>query len=345
MQATQTAAPARSGGDRARGAIYGLFIGDALAMPVHWYYNRQSLLRDHGRVTDYRAPLPHHPDSILWRSHYRAANARGEILHDQAPYWGRRHVHYHQFLQAGENTLNLKLARQLLASLYRNGAYRPRDYLRRYIDFMTTPGRHRDTYIEECHRNFFDNYARGRPPEKCGRDEKHIGGLAGIVPVLAFYWDRPERAREAALEHLALTHPGPRMTTAANLVTDILLALMVGGSLRHVILEQIDTQRSPLVGHPFRKWLDRSDQTVVGRYLSTACYVEQAVPAVVYLALKYHAEPEEMLIVNTNLGGDNAGRGAILGALAGAAGGLAAFPPRWIRGLAEPLPEPPPAAN
>jgi len=27
-------------GGRARGAIYGLYIGDALAMPVHWYYDR-----------------------------------------------------------------------------------------------------------------------------------------------------------------------------------------------------------------------------------------------------------------------------------------------------------------
>jgi len=27
-------------GGRARGAGYGLYIGDALAMPVHWYYDR-----------------------------------------------------------------------------------------------------------------------------------------------------------------------------------------------------------------------------------------------------------------------------------------------------------------
>jgi ADP-ribosylglycohydrolase len=38
---------------RSRGALYGLCIGDALAMPVHWYYNRQALMQDYGRVTDY----------------------------------------------------------------------------------------------------------------------------------------------------------------------------------------------------------------------------------------------------------------------------------------------------
>jgi len=37
------------------------------------------------------------------------------------------------------------------------------------------------------------------------------------------------------------------------------------------------------------------------------------------LALKYHHDPEKALIANTNLGGDNAARGSVLGALLGAA--------------------------
>lgn len=323
---------------KVQAALYGLFIGDALAMPVHWYYDRQALLRDYGRVSDFMAPRPEHPDSILWRSNYNAPNPKGEILHDQAQYWGRPDVHYHQFLKAGENTLNIKLARLLMDSISHLDAYRARDYLQRYIHFMTTPGMHRDTYIEECHRNFFKNHALGRSPEKCGRPEKHVGGLGGMVPILVHYRWRPHRAREAAHEHLALTHPGDRMRIAADLFSDLLLQVLGGVSLRQAILAAIDSQSNPLMGHPFRKWLKLPDDEVVGRFLSTACYVEQAVPAVIYLALKYHADPEEMLIVNTMLGGDNAGRGALLGALAGAAGGMAAFPSRWIWGLAEPPP-------
>jgi len=323
---------------KAQAALYGLFIGDALAMPVHWYYDRQALFRDYGRVSDYLAPKVEHPDSILWRSHYRAPNPKGEILHEQAQYWGRPKVHYHQFLKSGENTLNIKLARLLMESIAHLGAYRTEDYLQRYIRFMTTPGMHRDTYIEACHRNFFENYALGRAPEKCGRAEKHIGGLVGMVPILVHYRGRPRRAREAAREHLALTHPGDRMRIAADLFNNLFLRVLGGKSLRKAILSAIDSQENPLLGHPFKKWEKLSDDVVIGRFLSTACYVEHAVPAVIYLALKYHADPEAMLIVNTMLGGDNAGRGALLGALAGAAGGLDALPPRWIHGLAEPPP-------
>ena len=323
----------------ARAALVGLCIGDALAMPVHWYYNRQALNRDYGWVTDYTEPRNPHPDSILWRSSYRAPNAKGEILHDQARYWGRKGIHYHQYLRAGENTLNVKICRLLIESLNAAGTYDADDFLSRYIAFMTTPGNHRDTYIEECHRNFFANYARGRPPRNCGVTEKHIGGLAGIAPIVACFYNQPDKARETALNHLALTHPGYRMETAASLVIDVLLKVFKGLSLKTALTEEIDAQRNPLLGHPFMKWLDDPDDRVIGLRLSTACYVEDSVPAVIYLALKYHSEPEKALIVNTNLGGDNVGRGSVLGSLLGASCGMEGFPRRWVDGLVDPPPD------
>jgi ADP-ribosylglycohydrolase len=323
------------------GALWGLYIGDALAMPVHWYYNRGALYDDYGWVTGYLAPRNPHPDSILFRSHHAASGPKGEILHDQAPYWGREgtRYHYHQFLSAGENTLNVKLCSVLIESLNRNGGYDADDYLRRYIAYMTTPGSHRDTYIEECHRNFFANYAKGVPPRKCGAVEKHIGGLVGMVPVLAHCAGEPEKARSAALEHLALTHPGAKMAGAGGLFADLLLDVLSGRPLKDAILSRIEAQQSPLVGHPFKKWLNDPDDRVVGPRLSTACYVEHSVPAVLYLALKYHHDPEKALVVNTNLGGDNAYRGGALGALLGAEHGKEGFPRRWVEGLLEPPPE------
>ncbi|MBT8369967.1 MAG: ADP-ribosylglycohydrolase family protein [Deltaproteobacteria bacterium] len=320
------------------GALAGLCIGDALAMPVHWYIDRMALQRDYGYVLDYLAPHNPHPNSILWRSSYEAPNAKGEILHDQAQYWGERGVHYHQFLAAGENTLNVKICRLLVESLNNKGGYDANDFLNKYIAFMTTPNNHRDTYIEECHRNFFANYAIGIAPHKCGVTEKHIGGLVGIVPIVAFYANKPSKARENALAHLVLTHPGSKMETSASIIIDILIQVFGGKSLRDAIMALIAAQNNPFLGHPFIKLLNKPDQEIIGRRFSTACYVEDAVPAVIYLALKYHDDPEKALIVNTNLGGDNAGRGAVLGAILGAANGIRKFPDRWLSGLAEPLP-------
>jgi ADP-ribosyl-[dinitrogen reductase] hydrolase len=318
---------------RCRGALNGLFIGDALAMPVHWYYDTLALRRDYGRVIDYVAPKNPHPDSILWRSSYRPLNKKGDILHDQAQYWGKKGIHYHQFLEAGENTLNLKLCVLLIESLNAKKGYSADDYLGRYIAFMTKPGSHRDTYIEEYHRHFFTNYAADRNPSQCGVMEKHIGGLVGLVPIVVFYRHFASRAEEAALEHLSLTHPGQKMRKAAEVLIPLLLETLSGRPLREILVHQIQEQKNPLYGFPYLRWLDEPDEVVVGRHLSTACYVEDSVPSVLYLALKYHDRPEQGLIANTNLGGDNVHRGAVLGALLGAENGLEAFPSRWVEGL------------
>lgn len=51
--------------DRMRGGLWGMFVGDALAMPVHWYYNIAALWQDFGQIKDYQAPKAHHPNSIM----------------------------------------------------------------------------------------------------------------------------------------------------------------------------------------------------------------------------------------------------------------------------------------
>jgi len=318
---------------RRKGAILGMFIGDALAMPVHWYYNRQALYRDYGHVTGYKAPRNPHPDSILWRSAY---NGAADILHDQRKYWGQHGIHYHQFLKAGENTLNLKLCTLLIDTLVENGSYDSDAYLERYIDFMITPGRHRDTYVEEYHRHFFASYAHGKPPRSCGVVEKHISGVIGMIPLLVYYAEDQEKARHLALQHLRLTHLGDRMSTAGNLLIDILLPVLNGASLRDIIVDKMKRQDNPLLGYPFSRWFEEPDEAIIGSRLSSACYVEDAIPSVIYLALKYYDEVARGLITNTNLGGDNAGRGAVVGALLGAANGVHAFPKDWVEGLRHP---------
>lgn len=324
---------------RQMGAILGMFIGDALAMPVHWYYDRQALSRDYGRVTGYLAPKNPHPDSILWRSSYTPVNDKADILHDQARFWGRPGVHYHQFLRAGENTLNLKLCTLLIKTILANGGYDADAYLSDYIAFMTTPGSHRDTYVEEYHRHFFANYASGKSPMACGINEKHISGVIGMIPLIVYYAQDPDLARRKAFAHLGLTHLGPRMAAAGEFLMDVMLPVLSGEPLFDVIAQKVRRQDNPLLGHPLMRWLDDSDETVVGRRLSTACYVEDALPATAYLALKYHDDVHRGLIANTCLGGDNAGRGAVLGALMGAANGHRSFPDAWIKGLRHPPPD------
>jgi ADP-ribosyl-[dinitrogen reductase] hydrolase len=308
-------------------ALLGALAADAVAMPVHWYYDRATLERDYGTISGYQPPKNPHPDSILWRSSYTALNPKGEILREQATYWGQRGIHYHQFLRRAENTLNFQLARQLYAQTVRLGRYDADAWLATYIDFMLTPDRHQDTYVEEYHRHFFSNYARGRKPRACGCEDVHIGGLVPIPALFDSLEVEAEELREIVQQHVALTHQDKEVLRAADAFTRILLGVKEGKALRVAILEEAPDWISSA---KISRWIRESDQVVIGRNLSPACYIPDAFPASLYLAWKYADDFSAGICANAQVGGDSCHRGAVVGALLGLANGV---PESWLSGL------------
>ena len=85
--------------DRVAGAIMGAFIGDALGLGPHWYYDLAALRRDYGDwITTYADPKP-----------------------------GR----YHSGLKAGQLSQNGVILRLMLRSLVERGSYDEADFCRR----------------------------------------------------------------------------------------------------------------------------------------------------------------------------------------------------------------------
>ena len=208
-------------GDRLRGAYLGMAIADSLAMPVHWYYRPSDILGDFSRITTFQAPKKVHPGSIMSLSNTGGAGRGGQtgsiigdvINHGKKQFWGVQGVHYHQGMKAGENTLNMVVARLLVRTLVglplptaavlgatpppaastpaaallgAGSTYSADPFLASYVTFMTTPGSHNDTYAETYHRMFFKNLQAGKPPSACADDDKHnvdsAGGLVLLPP-------------------------------------------------------------------------------------------------------------------------------------------------------------------
>ena len=336
--------------DRIRGALWGMFVGDALAMPVHWYYDVAVLRRDFGTIRDYRAPRDHHPNSIMaLASTGRAGRGSQEgevvgavILKGKKHLWGRPNQHYHHGLRAGDNTLNLLCVRVLIRALNATGHHDPAAFLREYIAFMTAPDSHNDAYAESYHRDFFANYARGLPPERCagaeGHDTASIGGLVGLPPVIFAASREGDRlgVDAALLAQLRLTHRSSKLERYALALGELLVRLLQDpeppvGSLARAAAERLGFPATAAIERVERNHL--SDQAVIGGMLSSACYIDQSFPAVLYLMARYPDDFEAALVANANAGGDNCHRGAVLGALLGAGLGFHAVPERWIRGL------------
>jgi len=319
--ARQKSARIQSRMNRWTEAFLGSLAADALAMPVHWYYDRAALRADYGTVDHFMAPRNPHPGSILWRSRYAPPGERGDILREQAVYWGQRGIHYHQFLAAGDNTLNFKLAAELFTFVRERGGYDPEAWLERYIARMLEPGWHRDTYVEEYHRAFFSRYALGKTPLKCGISDEHIGGLATVPALLAALEGTPrDDLRRIVKQHVALTHAHAGVLRAADTLVRVLWSVAVDGEELHAAIRREGTDW--LSGTKADAWTSQPDEKVVGEHFSPACYIAEAMPAALYLTWKYHNDFAAGITANAMVGGDNCHRGAVVGSLLGAACGV-----------------------
>ena len=340
---------------RIRGALWGMFIGDALAMPVHWYYNITALWQDFGQIRDYQAPKTHHPNSIMALANTGKAGRGSQegdivgnvILKDKKHHWGQSNRHYHQGMQAGDNTLNLLCAKVLMRSLNTVGHYDPDDFLKAYIRFMTELDQHNDTYAESYHRDFFANYAKGIVPEKCagaeGHDTSSIGGLVSLPLVIMAMLENDDlsndnlvKTKAAALAHQRLTHRSSLLERYTIEFSTLLFHIFNDKSPN---IELLACTAGSNLGFPAAKVVENvrrnksSELDIIGGILSPACYIDQSFPSVVYLAARYYNDFESALIANTNVGGDNCHRGALLGTILGATLGVSAIPSRWIDGL------------
>jgi ADP-ribosylglycohydrolase len=321
--------------DPATQAFLGSLVADAVAMPVHWYYDQAALDGDYPQLaaaaasdSPYLAPHNPHSGSILWRSHWTPPSPAFDILREQARFWGQRGVHYHQFLAAGENTLNFRLATELLELVRRDREYDAAKWLDRYVAVMLEPGWHRDTYVEEYHRHFFTNLAAGRKPVNCGVRDVHIGGLVPVPALVAALGPRHHDLREIVRLHVSLTHKDPDVLAAADVLVKILADALPrreaparspdasAAALREAILEH---------GHDWisaaklSAWEGLSDRQLVGGKLSSACYIDEAFPASLALAYRHAGDFTAGVVANARCGGDNCHRGAVVGSLLAAA--------------------------
>ena len=312
-------------------AFIGSLVADAVSMPVHWYYNRNAIDSDYGAFDHFMNPKNPHPDSILWRSKYETTNKKDDILHEQSKYWGQKGIHYHQFLKAGENSLNLKLACELYRTIIKCGEFNIQVWLERYTEVMLTPGWHRDTYAEEYHRAFFKNYARGKKLSNCGIKDIHIGGLS-LVPALLAGLEALDKTEEKYLldctqELIQATHTHPVTISTAKDLTRILLALNNRAEIRST-LQTLRLSNVPLTS--IKKWEGMPDRKVVGEILSPACYLPESFTAALYFAWKYSDDFSLAILANAKVGGDNCHRGVVVGSIVGMQTGI---PRKWLQDL------------
>ncbi|TVP52290.1 MAG: ADP-ribosylglycohydrolase family protein [Halomonas sp.] len=324
---------------RASAALKNLFVGDALAMPVHWFYNVRDIdAAFPSGIRTFEAPPEHHPSSIM-SMHSTSGGGRkgagnqaqrdivgGVILKGKQQYWNRPNVHYHQGMRPGDNTLNAYCALTLMETMEGpDQHYDKEKFLQAYITLMTseTPA-HPDTYAESYHRGFFANLEAGKPIDKCGavtHDTPSIGGLVTIAPLVIGERLKGRSLADTRLlcrDHLALTHPDAGLAEVCDAYVELVDALLFRSGDASVQALLLKATRG-LSKRDLAKLVDsdKPEREVIGKVLSTACYISDSWPALLYLACKHQQEPLRALQINAEVGGDSVHRGAVLGVLLG----------------------------
>ena len=339
---------------RCLASLASLYIGDALAMPIHWYYRRADILRDfppNGVDRMFAAPTQH-PSSIMslhstskgGRAAATAAAATaaaataaarpeivgGIILKGRRQYWDKPNTHYHHGMAAGENTLNAYCARLMMTWITQSQAYDCDRWLEIYIDFMTAePARHPDTYAESYHREFFSNLTAGKPANQCGahtHDTPSMGALVTLAPLALALFPKLALVEVQALcrQHVSLTHPDNLLLLVVDSYVELMHKLLVRDASEPVEQNWFVSAASVVGGGTKIKQdltLNKPDTEVVGGRYSLACYITDSWPSVCFLAARYFQDPHKALLVNANLGGENAHRGSVLGTLVSLASG------------------------
>ena len=333
--------------ERATGALMGAFIGDALGLGPHWYYNLAELRRDYGDwIDDYTAPKP-----------------------------GR----YHDGLKAGQLSQAGFILNLMLRSLVEYGDYDEADFCRRMDEELfplmdgtpvSGPGRYtsqsiRDAWLRRVQQNL--------PWGQVGGHADTTEAIERTLAIAVRYAFEPAQLAAAISANTVLTQIDEAvvsMTVAFGAVLGLLvqgnvldtqlsgklMALVKKGELPFHTVTQGNLQ-PPSSGDPEAPRAGRfasPDALLTPSYMAAAavdpliriepawkvsivygmpCAIYHQLPAAYYLAARFHDDFESAVLHAVNGGGQNQVRAILAGALTGAQTGLSGIPQRFIDGL------------
>lgn len=329
------------------GAIMGAFIGDALGVGPHWYYNLNELRYDYGDwIDDYTDPKPNR---------------------------------YHAGCKAGQLSQAGFILALTVRSLIDCGGYDRDDFCRRMDEELFPlldgtpvcgPGGYTSQSIREAWR------CRVQQKRPWGQTGSHADTTEAIERTLAIavrYAFQPSQLAAAVTDNTTLTQVDDTvvsMTVAYGAVLGLLvqghaldselsgklMELVKSGALPFHAVTNDDLQ-PPRPGDPDPPRTGRfasPDALLTPSYMAAAladpeiriepawkvsiiygmpCAIYHQLPAAYYLAARFRDDFASAVLHAINGGGQNQARAILTGALVGAQTGLSGIPQRFLDGL------------
>ncbi|KPI88620.1 ADP-ribosylation/Crystallin J1 [Leptomonas seymouri] len=335
--------------DRSVGALVGAFIGDALGMGVHWYYDLDEMHRDHGD----------------WVSGYTH------------PVAGR----YHEGLKAGDLTQAGYILKLMMQSVVESRGYDEDAFCRKLDndlfaklngDPMDGPG----GYTSQSMRAVYQQRKAGIPWPETGSSADTTEAIERTIALGVLHSNDLRSLAQDVASNTNLTQRDElvvSLTVAFNAVlalllqgkpldeniTDILFELVKSGALpfHTVTSEKLQPPAKGSAEPPRAHNFSSPDALITPSTCAAAaadashiriepaykvslvygmpCAIYHILPAAYYLAARFTSDFESAVLHAVNGGGQNCARAMLTGALVGAQVGLSGIPPRLVDGLTE----------
>jgi len=335
--------------DRAAGALLGAFIGDALGLGPHWYYDLDELRRNYGAwISGYTDPQP---------------------------------GHYHAGLKAGQLSQAGIILKLTLQSLAERGGYDESDFCRRLDEELFplldgTPAQGPGGYTSQSIREAWRRRVQQKLP--WGKTGGHADTTEAIERTLAIavrYARQPGQLAKNIAANTVLTQTDDTVVgltvafgaTLGQLVAGQILDASISGRLMGLVKSgalpfhavTLDNLQPPQPGDPDPPRSGRfasPDALLSPSYMAAAaadpqisiepawkvslvygmpCAIYHILPAAYYLAARFRNDFESAVLHAINGGGQNQARAILTGALVGAQVGRSGIPRRFIDGLEE----------
>ena len=335
--------------DRAKGALIGAFIGEALGVGPHWYYDLKVLRENYGPwIDDYTKP---------------------------------KQGHYHDMLDAGDLSQQGWIVKEMTKYFINYQGYDKASYTK-WMDEDILPYVSDDAlegvggYTSQMMRQVY----HARVIQKKSWD--NVSSIADTteslernIPTAIFYADDLSKLSHVIAENTAITQ-SDNLTGSLTVAYNLVLALLIQGEplddkisqklMRLVYKNKLpffavtsENLGKPLVGrdvvsteglfaspdallspsHMAKTALDPDIQIEPAWKVATVygmpCAIYHMLPAAYYLATRFNNDFESGVLNAINGGGQNQIRAMLTGALIGAQVGLSKIPKRFIDGLNE----------
>ncbi len=324
--------------DRAAGCIVGAFIGDALGLGPHWYYDLDEQRKAYGEwIEGYTDPKPNR---------------------------------YHGGMEAGELSQTGLIMQMLLKSLAERDDYDEADFCRR-LDEELLPHIHGNKgpggYTNHSMRQVWEARVRDKKPwnEAAGNADTSEGAERISLLAARFAGDSKHAARMAA-SNCRLSQNDSLVVQQTVAFAMVLAALIRGEKfdteLSDKLMEGVGDGSMPFIGEYAAKagtsdplfefaspdalllpsWIAEAARdpgiriepaAKVSLVYGMSCAINYVLPSAYYLAARFSDDFTSAVLHALNGGGQNMSRACLTGALVGAQVGLSRIPPRFIDGL------------